>query len=234
MIKNILITIDGPAASGKTTCSKMLANALGFHYVDTGALYRSIAFYLIREGIDINNESIVSKNLEGISISFKKSGSKDLVFLKDEEISSMIRTSEISMAASKISSYSDVRSFLLDMQRELGASKNVVFEGRDMGTIVFPDAEVKFFLDARQDIRAKRRFLQIGGDTSGCSYKNIFEDLVKRDKDDSTRAVAPLKPTENSIFVDSSFVLPSEVVDTMINHICFGCSVKTDMVYSSL
>lgn len=217
-MKDYIVTIDGPAAAGKTTVSKMLAVKLKFKYVDTGALYRACALFMTETDIPFDNENLVCENLQSINIELEE----DSIYLNGENVSHRIRTPEISMGASKISSYKCVRAFLLGLQKDIGAKKNAVFEGRDMGTSVFPNADFKFFLTGDVGVRAKRRFLELQGKSSQ-TYEEVLEDLKKRDHDDSTRELSPLKPAEDSHLVDSAELTPEEVVEKIYSIIHGEC-----------
>lgn len=211
-MEDILVVIDGPAGAGKTTISRQLSQRLGFRYVDTGALYRSIALYMVESGTDLSDKEGIIKGLESIEIKLSEQGD---IILNGEVVSDKIRQPEISMAASKVSALNEVRSFLFEIQRNIGADKRAVFEGRDMGTIVFPDADIKFFLTASPKIRAERRFLEIK-DKTDQSFEDVFEDMKKRDKADMERENAPLKQADDSILIDSSEMSLNEVVDKMV------------------
>lgn len=211
-MEDILVVIDGPAGAGKTTISRKLSERLGFRYVDTGALYRSIALYMVESGIDVLDKDGIIKGLESIEIKLSEQGD---IILNGEIVSDKIRQPEISMAASKVSALKEVRSFLFEIQRNIGADKRAVFEGRDMGTIVFPDADIKFFLTASPKIRAERRFLEIK-DKTDQRFEDVFEDMKKRDKADMERENAPLKQAEDAILIDSSEMSLEDVVDKMV------------------
>lgn len=211
-MEDILVVIDGPAGAGKTTISRKLSQRLGFRYVDTGALYRSIALYMVESGIDVLDKDGIIKGLESIEIKLSEQGD---ILLNGEIVSDKIRQPEISMAASKVSALKEVRSFLFEIQRNIGADKRAVFEGRDMGTIVFPDADIKFFLTASPKIRAERRFLEIK-DKTDQRFEDVFEDMKKRDKADMERENAPLKQAEDAILIDSSEMSLEDVVDKMV------------------
>lgn len=212
-MKKLLITIDGPAGAGKTTVSRSLAARLGYKYVDTGALYRAIAFEALSRNIRLDDE----KSLEDIfpeldiRLTTEANGSPKL-FNSDMDITHLVRSPEVSMAASKISALPKVRQFLLDLQKNLGKEKEAVFEGRDMGTVVFPDADLKFFLDADIEARAMRRFGDLGGNHP---IDEIKEDIRKRDENDRNRDIAPLRQADDAILVDSTNISISEVVDFM-------------------
>ncbi len=212
-MKKILVTIDGPAGAGKTTVSRSLAARLGYKYVDTGALYRAIAFEVLSKGISPDNTGAIEKMLPELDIRLETDATgRAGLFSGETDITPFVRSPEISMTASKISAYPAVRECLLHLQKKLGHEKAAVFEGRDMGTVVFPDADLKFFLDADIDARAARRF----GDLDGTQpIDEIREDIRKRDENDKNRSVAPLKKADDAIFVDSTNMSVSDVVEFM-------------------
>lgn len=219
-MKPMLITIDGPAGAGKTTVSKQVALRLGYTYVDTGALYRGVAFEVKKRLKPSEYDDIFAlENLcMQLDFSIKSEQGTMILFSAGVDISGLIRTPEITMLASSISAKPVVREFLLKMQQELGEKKAVVFEGRDMGTVVFPDADVKFFLDADYKVRAKRRYLEICDKTCQ-SLKEVEDDMLKRDLNDKTRKLSPLKPAEDAIIIDSTSYDLCEVVDMMLKKI---------------
>lgn len=214
-MKRLIITIDGPSGAGKTTASRMLAHRLGYRYIDTGALYRGIALAAISAGLNPDDDDGLFALFNTLKLTFVP-GEKGLrLLLNDSDITDRIRTPEISMVASAVSARPVVRDYLLNLQRELGRDKNAVFEGRDMGTVVFPDADVKFFLDASLKTRAKRRFKELSS-TSPQSLEAVERDMRRRDKNDSTRSLAPLKPAEDAIRIDSTDLAIEDVVDRMV------------------
>ncbi|MFO7559054.1 MAG: (d)CMP kinase [Desulfobacterales bacterium] len=213
--KPIVITIDGPAGAGKTTVSRILADRLGFRYIDTGALYRGIALAAKEQGISSDDDSALEEMCRYLSLRFELISNRLKLFSGDRDITELIRTPEITMMASAVSARPVVRRFLLDLQREIGMEKQVVFEGRDMGTVVFPDAEVKFFLDASPRTRAVRRFNEMKNSSSQ-TLEEVERDIVQRDSNDSTRAVAPLKPAEDAIRIDTTALSLEEVVTIML------------------
>jgi len=212
-VKKLLITIDGPAGAGKTTVSRSLAARLGYKYVDTGALYRAIAFEALSRNIRLDDEGSLEKLFPELDIKLTTdaNGSPRL-FNGKMDITPLVRSPEVSMAASKISALPAVREFLLDLQKNLGKEKEAVFEGRDMGTVVFPDADLKFFLDADIEARALRRFGDLGGDHP---LDQIRDDIKKRDNNDRSRAIAPLKQADDAILVDCTNISVAEVVEFM-------------------
>ena len=217
-MKKLLITIDGPAGAGKTTVSRALADRLGYRYIDTGALYRGIALAAKIQDVDPRDDEGLKRLCKGIDLNFVKLKEGLGLFLDGENISDRIRTPEITMMASAVSANPIVREFLLDLQKDLGREKAAVFEGRDMGTVVFPQADLKFFLDASTRTRARRRYDEQKSKNSQ-TLDEVERDIQKRDHNDSTRNVAPLKPAEDAIIIDSTEMDVDQVVDFMITHI---------------
>lgn len=216
--KPILITIDGPAGAGKTTVSKALADAVGYKYVDTGALYRAVALAAYRQGVSSKDEDGLDRVCRGLALTFERTENGTRLLSNGEDVTGLIRTPEMSMLASAVSARPVVRKFLLSVQKELGRHKEAVFEGRDMGTVVFPEAEVKFFLDASPRVRAERRYREIAP-TASVTLDEVLQDIILRDKNDSTRAIAPLKPAQDAVIIDSSGMTADKVVEKMISHI---------------
>ena len=216
--KPILITIDGPAGAGKTTVSRALAEAVGYRYVDTGALYRAVALAASREGVGSEDDAGLDRVCRGLDLAFNRTETGTRLFLNGEDVTGFIRTPEMSMMASAVSARPVVRRFLLSVQKELGRSKEAVFEGRDMGTVIFPEAEAKFFLDASPRVRAQRRYRETPSSAS-VSLEDVEQDIIRRDKNDSTRAIAPLKPAQDAVIIDSSGMSVDDVVGEMLAHI---------------
>jgi len=207
----LLITIDGPAGAGKTTVSKMLARELGYRYLDTGALYRAVAYEVSAAGIRPDDDS----GLEYVCDHLRLNVKENRLVSNGIDISDRIRSPEISMLASSVSARPMVRKALLDIQRKIGRAGGLVAEGRDMGTVVFPEADLKFFLDATVRQRAFRRYEQYDNG-SGQTFEQIEQDIRRRDKNDSSRDIAPLKPADDAVNIDSTTMTARQVVDLMM------------------
>jgi len=205
MNKMISIAIDGPSGAGKSTLAKMLAKDLGYIYVDTGAIYRSVGLYAIKNGIGSKDEAALESNLKNIDIkmTYDDNGLQRMI-LNGEDVTGMIRTPEVSIYASDVSAMPPVRKFLLDMQRKMAEEYNVIMDGRDIGTVVLPNADIKIFLTASAEIRAKRRYIELIEKNIDTTYEDVLKDQLYRDKNDSSRAIAPLKPAEDSVILDTS------------------------------
>lgn len=215
-MKPLIITIDGPSGAGKTTVSKLLAHGLGYRYIDTGALYRGVALKAMSAGLSPDDDAGLENMLSSLKMKFV-SGEKGLRLISnDSDITDKIRTPEISMFASAASARPVVRNFLLALQRDLGRNKGVVFEGRDMGTVVFPDADVKFYLDASHKTRSLRRYQELKSETSQ-TLQDVEKDIKRRDNNDSARDLAPLRPAEDAVIIDSTHLSARDVVDRMLN-----------------
>lgn len=210
------IAIDGPAGAGKSTIARAAAKALGYIYVDTGALYRAVGVYSLRNGLDTKNPETVAATLPHIQVELKFQDGVQHVFLNGEDVSEEIRTPKASMAASDVSAVPAVRQFLFDLQRDIAAKNNCIMDGRDIGTVVLPNAEVKIFLTASPEARAMRRFRELQEKGAKDTYEAVLADLTERDYNDSHRAVAPLKPAEDSVLVDTSALTLSESVKKVI------------------
>jgi len=217
-VKQLLVTIDGPAGAGKTTVSRALADRLGYRYVDTGALYRGVAYIARQRGVAPQDDAGLNRLLEGLILNFLPGNAGQRLTANGMDITDAIRTSEISMLASAVSARAVVRAFLLKIQRELGRQKAAVFEGRDMGTVVFPEADVKFFLTASEKTRVQRRFAEIEGEST-MLIESVERDLQLRDLQDSTRALAPLKAAADAVMIDSTTLTIEQVVDRMLAHV---------------
>jgi cytidylate kinase len=215
-LKPLIITIDGPSGAGKTTVSKLLAHGLGYSYIDTGALYRGVALEAMSAGLNPDDDAGLENILSSLKMKFVYADKGLRLISNDSDITDKIRTPEISMFASAASARPVVRNFLLDLQRDLGRKKGVVFEGRDMGTVVFPDADVKFYLDASHKTRSLRRYQELKSETSQTLH-DVEKDIKRRDKNDSARDLAPLRPAEDAVIIDSTQLSAQDVVDRMLN-----------------
>lgn len=200
-MKNINIAIDGPAGAGKSTIAKMVSKKLGYIYVDTGALYRTIALFITEN--DIPDEEIETA-LEKADVSLRFIDGAQRVFLGDRDVSDLIRTPEISMAASRTSAIPAVRKYLFGTQQKIAAENNVIMDGRDIGTVVLPNADVKIFLTASAEERANRRFKELSEKPNCPCYEEILSDIIERDHQDMTREVSPLKQAEDAVLVDTT------------------------------
>jgi len=216
MIRKLIITIDGPSGAGKSTVSQLLAERLKYKYIDTGALYRIVALKVKQMNIDPESEEELHSLCSRLDISFDQKDGELRIFLEGKDVTEEIRAPEMSLLASKISAKKVVRDALFDMQRKLGNEGGVVMEGRDMGTVVFPEAEIKFFLDASLEVRGKRRFKQYLEKGKVFSLNQITCEIEKRDLDDSKRALSPLKPTNGATVIDSTKMSVEEVVGEML------------------
>ncbi|MCG8637267.1 MAG: (d)CMP kinase [Desulfobacterales bacterium] len=212
-----VITIDGPAGAGKTTVSKRLAAALGCVYVDTGALYRGVAYEVDRRKIDWKDETAMAAFLSDLDLSFIMEGEDLVLTSSGKDITPFIRTPEITMLASATSALPAVRQALLGIQKNIAATRDAVFEGRDMGTAVFPDARFKFFLFADLSVRAQRRYDEM--DASRKELKNVQAEMEKRDENDSSRKTNPLKPAPDAISIDSTYLTIDQVVAKILSEI---------------
>lgn len=211
------IAIDGPSGAGKSTMARRLAQRLGYIYVDTGALYRAIGYYMLSRGVDVGDEGAVGSLLPGLGIEIRHVGGEQCVFLNREDVGGKIRTEAVAMAASAVSALPVVRDFLLNLQREIAKKNDVVMDGRDIGTVVLPGADLKIFLTASPEDRARRRYEELVEKGISADYTAVLEDLKKRDYNDSHRAAAPLKPAADAIMVDTTGNDLQVSVDLMIN-----------------
>ncbi|MEE1284853.1 MAG: (d)CMP kinase [Acutalibacteraceae bacterium] len=213
----INIAIDGPAGAGKSTIARSLASKLGYIYVDTGALYRAVGVNAMRSGADTKNSEQVCATLEGADVSLRFVDGEQRVFLGEEDVSVAIRTPEASMAASNVSAIPEVRAFLFDLQRDIAAKNNCIMDGRDIGTVVLPNAEVKIFLTASAEVRAKRRYDELLAKGMQADYNQVLEEMIQRDYQDSHRAIAPLKQADDAVLVDTSDMNLEQVIETLDN-----------------
>lgn len=200
----INIAIDGPAGAGKSTLARSIAKELGYIYVDTGALYRAVGLKFSRNGADTDLKCDIEGILKKTDVTISFVGDEQRVFLDGEDVSGKIRTPEVSMMASAASAVPVVRAFLLELQRRLARENNVVMDGRDIGTVILPNAKVKIFLTASPEARAQRRFIELEEKGIKTTFDEVLEDMKKRDYNDSHREIAPLKPAEDSIIADTT------------------------------
>lgn len=213
------IAIDGPAGAGKSTIAKLVAKRKGYIYVDTGAMYRGLAYYFLQEGIDPKDEESIAKACENATITISYENEKQQIYLNGKNITGHLREEAVGNMASKSSGIAKVREKLLELQRELARKENVVMDGRDIGTSVLPDADVKIFLTASVDTRARRRYNELSEKGESCDYEKIASDIQERDRRDMTRENSPLRQAEDAYLVDSSDMTIDEVVDK-IESIC--------------
>ena len=198
------IAIDGPSGASKSTMAKKLAANLKITYLDTGAMYRAAAVYAVRKGVDVNDRLEVIKLLDSLDIGISYEDGHQTVSLNSEDVTTVIREPWVSMKASDISKIPEVRVALVDMQRKIAAGKNVVMDGRDIATCVLPDAQVKIFLTASAEARAKRRHAELLEKGNHISYEEVYEDIIRRDENDMNRSVSPLRQAEDAILLDTS------------------------------
>ncbi len=213
--QHLAIAIDGPSGAGKSTIARLLAADLRFIYVDTGALYRAVGYTMLQEGIDPADAAAVEERLPELQVELRYVDGVQRVFVNDEDVSDCIRTPEVSMAASAVSALPVVRQFLLQLQRDLAASSNVIMDGRDIGTVVLPDAGLKIFLTASPEERARRRYLELQEKGVDTTLEAVLEDMRQRDHNDSNRAAAPLKAAEDAVMVDTTGCSLEEAVERM-------------------
>lgn len=221
----IKIAIDGPSGAGKSTLAKNLATELGLTYVDTGAMYRGIGLYIKRKGIDPHSVEDVSAELCNITIELKYEDGTQHIVLCGEDVSGLIRTGEMGMYASAVSAIPAVRSFLFRTQRDMCDRGGVVMDGRDIGTVIMPDADVKLFIVASPEARARRRYAELQAKGEDCSFEDVLADIKKRDANDSGRDIAPAIPAEDAIYIDNSDMEYEETLNTAINIIKEKCGL---------
>lgn len=213
MKKNILVAIDGPSAAGKSTIAKMVAKKENFIYIDTGAMYRCVAYYCLTQKIDLNDEKAVEQAIEHIQIRLTPDNK---VYLNDEDVSNQIRQDQVSLGASCVSKYQAVRSFLVDEQRKMAKAGNVILDGRDIGTVVLPNANLKIYQIASVETRAKRRYLENLERGLDADLETIKKEIEERDYQDTHREISPLKKAEDAIELDTSSLTLEEVVEQVL------------------
>jgi len=204
MIRDIIIAIDGHSGCGKSTTSKLVAEYFNYKYLDSGAMYRAITLYFLRNKISYDNEELIKKNFDNITITFKYIDGYQNTFLNNENVEREIRGDKISNNVSKYSSISLIREHLVSIQKEMGKRRKIVVEGRDITTVVFPDAEVKIFMTAEINVRAKRRFQDMKKNNPEVTYGDVLENLSERDNKDSNRKDSPLRVADDAIVIDTS------------------------------
>jgi len=219
MIKDIIIAIDGHSGCGKSTTSRLLAKNLNFKYLDSGAMYRAVTLYFVYKGVSLNDTKKIKDELDNIIIDFKYVEDNQHIFLNDRDVENEIRSDEISNQVSLFSSNSSIRKFLVNKQKAFGINKNIVVEGRDITTVVFPDAEIKVFMTADIQVRAKRRFNEMKSKNPDITYSDVIRNLENRDIRDSTRKDSPLKVAEDAFILDTSDLEINDQVDKIINFI---------------
>jgi cytidylate kinase len=219
MEKKYVITIDGPAGAGKSTVSKILAKKLDYVYLDTGALYRALAYKALKLKISLDEVSSLADLCSHTKVILKNIGGQIKVSVDGEDVEEKIRTEEVGLAASKISTFAVVRERLLNLQKEAGARGGIVAEGRDMGSVVFPHADYKFYLDAKLEERIRRRYEELLINDASVEYQSIQKDMFARDNQDKQREIAPLKAPDDAIIIDSDNLSVKEVVDKIIFYI---------------
>lgn len=204
MEKTYRIAIDGPSGAGKSTISRRVAAELGILYVDTGAIYRAVGLYMLRAGVDPSDEDAVAPVLSFVSVRLSYDGRGQRIYLGDEDVSELIRTPEASRAASQVSAHPSVRKFLLGMQRDIARKSSCIMDGRDIGTVVLPDAELKIFLTADAEDRARRRMLELIERGTPQTFEDVLRDMIERDERDKNRPTAPLRQAEDAVLLDTT------------------------------
>lgn len=213
------MAIDGPAGAGKSTVAKAVAKRLGYRYMDTGAMYRALAWKVMRHGADPGDEAALGSILRNTAVDLGADAGAPSVMLDGVDVSGAIRTAEVGQMASKVSGLGVVRQRMAELQRAMGRGGAVVAEGRDMGTVVFPDAEVKVYLDASPETRARRRFRELAAKDPGLTLEETLADVVRRDRRDKGRAVAPLRRADDAVFIDSTSLPVEAVVERVLREV---------------
>lgn len=217
MIKYYNIAIDGPAGAGKSTIAKKIANKLSFIYIDTGAMYRAIAYYMLGQDICLDDMKAINEACNHINVTIEYVNGEQQVILNQINITDKLRSEEVGLTASKVAKYSSVRTKMVELQRELAKSSNVIMDGRDIGTVVLPNADLKVFLTASSYVRAMRRFKELSEKGISCDMNEIEQDIIARDNQDMTREISPLRQAKDAILVDTSNLTIDEVVNEIIN-----------------
>ena len=228
----MIIAVDGPAGSGKGTVTKRIEKELGFLNLDTGATYRCVALQVLRENVSLKDEEQIIKIANDIDIQINNTGDKDIILLNGEDVSKEIRTKEVTSIVSQVSSIIPVREKMVEVQRKLANGKNVIVEGRDIGTVVFPNSDIKIYLDASEEIRAQRRYEENKQNGIDTTYEEVLENVKMRDYNDMHKKVGALKKAEDAIVVDSTNLTIDEVVEKVkkiIMSLCIERGIKLEM-----
>jgi cytidylate kinase len=219
MTQHITIAIDGPSSSGKSTVASMIAKKLGILHLNTGSMYRAVAYYFISSGLDYNDENVVNQHLPNIHIDVKHENGQQQDYLNNQLVTPFLRTNEVSVGASIVSQYGKVREMAVSIQRKVASQMSVIMEGRDIGTVVLPNATNKFFLTASAEERTNRRYKENLEKGIATDYNQLLIEVKERDLRDTTRAHSPLKQAPDAVFVDSTNMTIEQVVQTMMEHI---------------
>lgn len=223
MKAGLIIAVDGPSGSGKSSSSRLLADCLGYRYIDTGALYRIVGLLAIEQGVSSEDPERLTILCKGLALRFLPESHGVRILLGERDISEAIRRPEVSQMASKVSAQPAVRQQLLSLQRELGEAGGVVMEGRDIGTVVFPKADVKFYLDASPEVRGRRRYAELQQEGVTTDLQKTIQEMAERDQRDSRRAHAPLQRAEDAVFIDTTSLALAEVVEIMTRTVQTAC-----------
>lgn len=216
-LNEIIVAIDGYSGTGKSSTAKEVARQLGYIYVDSGAMYRAVTFYFLQHGVDISNSSEVIKSLKHIYLQFKNEERQNILFMNGESVDDKLRTMEVNQLVSEVSTLVNVRRELVKQQQKMGIDRKIVMEGRDIGTVVFPNAKLKVFMVASLEVRSKRRKLELDEQTTPIPLEEIMSNLKKRDQIDSEREEGPLRQTAGALVIDTSYLTFKEQVTKIVN-----------------
>ena len=216
---NDIITIDGPTGSGKSTVSRLLAQRLHYHYLDTGAMYRAVGLAILRSGVSLHNKKEITRICNSLEIKFLHEDDATKIYLDNEDVTRAIREPAIDLIASDVSALDNVRKVMTTLQRKIGSQGPLVAEGRDMGTVVFPEARHKFYIDASLEVRVDRRFQERQKRGESISREKVKKDLIKRDNQDMNRHLSPLKPARDAGMIDTTHLSPHQIVGTIMKDI---------------
>lgn len=216
MLVLISIAIDGPAGAGKSTLARILASKLSYIYVDTGALYRALGVYMLKNKVNTHDEGAISAALGAVQISLEFVNGEQRVILCGKDVTEELRTPDVADVASRVSSFGSVRNFLLELQKDIARRDNVIMDGRDIGTVILPDATVKIFLTASLEQRARRRYDEFKKNSIACTYEDVVSSIDQRDRQDSTRSIAPLKPADDAVIIHNGEITLEESVDVAL------------------